>query len=162
MQADPLYRHNGNRFVVRLPFAPTGRTTVKGCSGTCVGFDGIVKYITQFKRSAKVWRYIHYVVVQAFVSDNTQCKMLVSSNGEFTLRMPNARGKSGVSTIGGPEMDEPLEQFALRVVARLHERCPEAITEKVLRVDFFQDSTSGVYLVNKVTLYFYHDIHLTY
>jgi len=154
VQANPLYRAYGDRFVVRLPFTPSGRASVKGSSGSCVGLDGILKLINQCKRNKKVFKYIHYVIVQVFIPSNTQCRMLVF-NGELTLRNPNKVGSGdGPSLIGrhGHDFDASLKAFALRVVARLQERCPMAITDKLLRVDFFQDVPTETYLVNKVSI----------
>ena len=151
VQANPLFNTNGDRYVVRLPFSPSGRASVKGQSGNCVGLDGIIKAINQYKRNKKVWHYIPYVVVQAYVPSNTQCRMLVF-NGSLTLRNPNKPGRGeGASTIGGPEMDDALKAFALQVISRLQTNCPEAITDKLLRIDFFQNASTGTYLVNKVS-----------
>ena len=132
---------------MKLPYT-TGSThnaTVK----SCVGIQGILKKIEEFKNNTRIFGYIPYAVIQPFIHDNSEAK-IICFNGKAVSRNPNKRGSSDKSVLGGPKNTPFLSKYAEDVISHLKNSCPNLISEQMLRVDLFQSSKSNLLIVNEI------------
>ena len=116
---------------------------------SCVGIQGILKKIEEFKNNDRIFGYIPYAVIQPFIHDNTEAK-IICFNGKAVSRNPNKRGSSGKSVLGGPKNTPFLSKYAEDVIKHLKDSCPNLISEQMLRVDVFQSSKTNLLIVNEI------------
>jgi hypothetical protein len=148
ISSSPSFSNEQKKFIVKLPYS-TGsayNATVK----SCIGLPGILKRIEEFQNNPRVYGYFPYIIIQPFVTDNTEAK-IVCFDGKAISRNPNKRGSSGRSLLGKGGTSTPmLFEFAEEVITKLRVRCPSLISDQVLRVDMFQKSDTGLLIVNEV------------
>lgn len=138
---------NDYKFIAKLPF-----TTHSLIKYQLVGVEGIVKGIYQYLNNTRVYGYIHYVIIQPELIDNSELK-IVCFNGRREFMNLVKVGKNGRSPFGlrSKQRKGLLFQFAEHVIAKLRISCPELMSTQVLRIDVVGFTAfPGEFIVNEV------------
>lgn len=119
----------------------------------CIGVEGILEKIQQFKNNADVWNIIPYVCIQPNIRDNTEVK-IVCFNGKAIVKNLHKKGRKGSRSPFRGITLRKLFDFAEEVIAVLRLHCPEIVTDQVIRVDIFGFiGHPGKFIVNELEGY---------
>jgi hypothetical protein len=145
---DPVYS-NQSKFMLKLGYCCGGQYQGKkiACK-SAQGYVDIQEKIAKWLRNEAILGYIPYCLLQPLIRDNTEAKVVLF-NGKFICRNPHKDGTGGRRSSLGSD-DKALGAIAEEMAARFKASHPQLIDDQILRVDFFQDSTSGQYILNEV------------
>lgn len=137
-----------NEFVVKLN--NTSGSHYGSYVKFCIGVEGVLDKITEYKNNVNVFTYYSTVVIAARIPHNTQASV-VCFGGVAKVRNPNKKGTDRTSPFSRCK-DKVISNFAELAIQELKRVCPFSMTDQVLRVDFHGIRHQGTlkFLVNAI------------
>ena len=138
VRQDPRFADEEGTFVVKLPFT-TGeqlagvKIIVKFTKG---GVQGILKALQELvggEHKRMILGIINYAIIQPDVLSNSEAEVLLFNGAAVSCN--KRKRKRGHSTFG--RSNQPLYEFAERVVRALRLECPAMVVDQFLSVKFF-------------------------
>lgn len=140
---------NQGKFKVKLSHS-TGEQYKEKCKTATGGLPGITENISSFFHNDNIRGYVEDILVAPYVKENSEVKM-VCFNGVALFANKRKRAAQGGSGFPRAPMDPRLTEFAEQIVSKIQNNCNHAITDQVLRVDFYCDRRTDTYFVNSVS-----------
>lgn len=148
MEAHAIWSNQG-QFKVKLSHS-TGEQYKEKCKTATSGLPGITECIASFFNNNDIRGYIEDILVAPYVKENSEVKM-VCFDGVALFANKRKRSTQGGSGFPKAPMDSRLTEFAEQVASTIQKNCECAITDQVMRVDFYCDRSTDTYFVNSVS-----------